>query len=40
MKINVAPIRKDTKFKSNKVLLLSVIFHVALFVLVSFMELV
>ena len=40
MKINVAPIRKDTKFISNKVLLLSVIFHVALFVLVSFMELV
>ena len=40
MKINVAPVRKDSKFTSNKVLLMSVIFHVALFVLVSFMELV
>ena len=40
MKINVTPIRKDFKFISNKVLLMSVIFHVALFVLVSFMELV
>jgi len=40
MKINVTPIRRDSKFISNKVLLMSVIFHVALFVLVSFMELV
>jgi hypothetical protein len=40
MKINISPIRKDSKFISNKVLLMSVIFHVALFVLVSFMELV
>ena len=40
MKINVTPIRKDSKFISNKILLMSVIFHVALFVLVSFMELV
>ena len=40
MKINVTPIRKDSKFISNKVLMISVIFHVALFVLVSFMELV
>ena len=40
MKINVTPIRKDSKFISNKVLLMSVIFHVALFGLVSFMELV
>jgi len=39
MKINVTPIRKDSKFISNKVLLMSVIFHVALFVLVSFIEL-
>jgi len=40
MKIKVAPIRKDSKFISNKVLLMSVIFHVALFVLVSIVELV
>ena len=40
MKINVVPIRKDSKFISNKVLLMSVIFHVALFVLVGFMDLV
>jgi len=40
MKINVTSIRKDSKFISNKVLLMSVIFHVALFVLVGFMDLV
>ena len=40
MKINVAPVRKDSKFISNKVLLMSVIFHVALFILVGFMDLV
>jgi len=40
MKINATPIRKDSKFISNKVLLMSVIFHVALFVLVGFMDLV
>ena len=40
MKRNVAPVRKDSKFISNKVLLMSVIFHVALFVLVGFMDLV
>jgi hypothetical protein len=40
MKINVAPVRKDSKFISKKVLLMSVIFHVALFVLVGFMDLV
>ena len=40
MKINVAPIRKDAKFISSKVLLMSVIFHLALFVLAGFMDLV
>ena len=40
MKINVAPVRKDSKFISYKVLLMSVIFHLALFVLVGFMDLV
>ena len=40
MKINVALVRKESKFISNKVLLMSVIFHVALFVLVGFMDLV
>ena len=40
MKINVTPVRKDSKFISNKVLLMSVIFHVALFVLVGFLDLV
>ena len=40
MKINVALVHKDSKFISNKVLLMSVIFHVALFVLVVFMDLV
>ena len=40
MKINVTLIRKDSKFISNKVLLMSVIFHVVLFVLVGFMDLV
>jgi hypothetical protein len=40
MKINVTPIRKDPNFISNKVLLMSVVFHVALFVLVSLIELV
>jgi hypothetical protein len=40
MKINVAPIRKDSKFISSKGLLMSVIFHLALFVLVGFMDLV
>jgi hypothetical protein len=40
MNINVTSIRKDSKFISNKVLLMSVIFHVALFVLVGFMDLV
>ena len=40
MKINVAHVRKDSKFISNKVLLMSVIFHLALFVLVGFMDLV
>jgi len=39
MKINVTPIRKDSKFISNKVLLMSVIFHVALFVLVGYIDL-
>jgi len=40
MKINVTLIRKDSKFISNKVLLMSVIFHLVLFVLVGFMDLV
>ena len=40
MKINVAPDRKDSKYISNKVLLMSVIFHVALYDLVGYMVLV
>ena len=40
MKINITPIRKDSKFISNKILLISVVFHVALFVLVSFLDLI
>jgi hypothetical protein len=40
MRINIAPVRKDSKFISKKVLMMSVIFHVALFVLVGFMDLV
>jgi hypothetical protein len=40
MKLKVEPIRKDPKFISNKILLMSVIFHVVLFVLVSLFELV
>jgi hypothetical protein len=40
MKLNFASIRKDPKFISNKVLLMSVIFHVVLFIFVSLIELV
>jgi hypothetical protein len=40
MKINVSPIKKNPKFISNKVLLMSVIFHVALFIVVSLLEIV
>jgi hypothetical protein len=39
MKLNFS-IRKDPKFISNKVLLMSVIFHVVLFIMVSLFELV
>jgi len=40
MKLNFVSIRKDPKFISNKVLLMSVIFHVVLFIFVSLIELV
>jgi hypothetical protein len=39
MKINFEPIRKDPKYISSKILLMSVTFHVALFFLVSLIEL-
>ena len=38
MKLNITPIRKDPSFISNKVLLVSVIFHVALFIVVSLLD--
>ena len=40
MKLNFVSIRKDPKFISHKVLLMSVIFHVVLFIFVSLIELV
>jgi len=40
MKIHVSPIKRNPKFISNKVLLMSVIFHVALFIFVSLIEIV
>jgi hypothetical protein len=40
MKLNITPIRKDPKFISKKVLLMSVIFHVVLFIVVSLLEIV
>ena len=38
MKIHVSPIKKNPKFISNKVLLMSVMFHVVLFIFVSLIE--
>jgi len=40
MKLNITRIRKDPKFISNKILLVSVIFHVVLFIVVSLLEIV
>ena len=40
MKINITSIRRDPEFISHKVLLMSVVFHVSLFVVVGFMELI
>ena len=40
MKINIEPIKKDPKYISNKVLVMSITFHVVLFFIVGFIDLV
>jgi len=40
MRISVSPIKKNPRFISNKVLLMSVIFHVVLFIFVGLIDIV